>query len=756
NVLNPADIESITVLRDAAAAAIYGANATNGVVLITTRSGRGEPQIEYGASMSSSDAWRFTPVLNASQLRAAVQQYAPQSLGQLGSASTDWFGQISRSAFGQAHDLAVSNAWQGGAYRVSVGYLDQGGVVQGSAVRRLTLGLGFDQRLFADRLDVRVNVRGARLEDQLTPAGVLAGAAAMAPTQPVLDPSAATGYYNWPGTAPSAANPVEIQKLAVAQATTWRALGNVRADYRLPFLDALSAHLSLGYDITKDSQASFYPSDLHGQMLGSQGLEFLATPRQSSSVLEAWLGYAAPLGIAPGRADVTAGYSNWQLSTRYPAVSLAGLSTNLLGINGLPPATTFVNGLFLEASHLVSWFGRVQYDLADRYSATFSLRRDHSSLFAPGRGSGTFPAAGLTWRISREPFLASLAPRADLALRASWGKTGNQSLGALPGAPLQAPALDPNLTWETTTSWNAGLDFGLLGERIRGSVDWYTRRTDNLIVVVPVAAGVNFSNYLAANVGSLRNRGLEMSLSARVLGGAPRSLHWTASFTATHQANELLDLGTGVSLLSTGAVAGGIGTTIQVLEPGQPVNAFLVCQQAYQGGKPVENAYVSATGVVQGCATAGLRAYHDPAPKWILGHTSTVTWAGADLTVTLRAWTGNYVYDNVASSAGNYRALGAGTPFNLSADVLRSGFVTPQLLSDYYVRDAAFLRMDEVTLGYSFTVAGRRWRVYATVQNAFTITGYRGGDPAAAGLTGIDAGGYPASRTVTGGLNVRL
>lgn len=758
NVLNPADIESITVLRDAAAGAIYGVDATNGVVLITTRSGRGEPRIEYDASMSSSDAARFSPVLNATEFRVAVQQYAPQSLAQLGSATTDWFDQVSHSAFGQAHDLAVSNAWQGGAYRLSIGYLDQGGVLQASAVQRLTLGIGFDQRLFADHLDVRANVRGARLYDRFTPDGVLSNAAAMAPTQPVLDPTAATGYWNWPVTGPSTSNPVEIQRLAEADATTWRALGNIQADYRLPFLDALSAHVNLGHDITRDSQTSFYPSTLHSQVQGAQGTEYLATPRQSSSVLEAWLDYAAALGFGPGSVDLTAGYSNWELNTRYPAVSLSGLSTNLLGTNGLPPATTVLNVLGLQSSHLVSWFGRVQYDLADRYGATLSLRRDHSSIFAPGRGSGTFPAVGLAWRISREPFLAFVTPLADLALRASWGRTGNQSLGALPGSPLQAPAVDPNLRWESTTSWGAGIDFGLFRQTIRGTVDWYTRRTDDLIAVVPVAAGVNFANYIATNVGSVRNRGLELSLTAEVLHGASRNLHWTAEFTAAHNANELLDLAPGQQAVPTGAIAGGIGTTIQVLQPGQPVNAFFVCQQAYQGGKPVENGYVAVAGggVVQGCTAANLRAYHDPAPRWILGHTSTVTWAGLDLAVTLRAWTGNYVYDNVASSMGNYSALGTGAPFNLSADVLRSGFVTAQLLSDYYVRDASFLRVDDITLGYSFTVAGQRWRVFATVQNAVTFTGYRGGDPAAAGLTGIDGGGYPTSRSVTGGVSVRL
>ena len=618
NVLNPADIESITVLRDAGAAAIYGGNATNGVVLITTRSGRGEPQIEYGASMSSSSVSRFPPVLGAAEFRAAVQQYAPQRLGQLGSASTDWFGAVSRGAFGQAHDIALSSAWPHGSLRMSLGYLDQAGLIGGTAAQRLTLGLAFDQRLFTDHLDLRADVRGARLHNQLTPDGVIGNAAAMAPTQPVRDSTAATGYWNWPGTGFSADNPVEIQKLAVADATAWRALGNIQAAYRLPFLDALSAHVNLGYDVTKDSQASFYPSDLHGQVQGSQGYEYLATPRQSSGVLEAWLRYAAALGFAPGRVDATAGYSSWELDTRYPAVTLTGLSTNLLGTSGLPPAATVANSLFLEEHHTVSYFGRVEYDLAERYAAAVTLRHDHSSAFAPDRRDGTFPSVALAWRLSREPFLASVIPQWDLTLRGSWGKTGNQPLGGLPTSLSAQPVMvDPELGWETMTAWDAGLDFGLIGRRIRGSVDWYTRRTDKLFMVVPVAAGINFSNLLLTNIGSMRNRGVELSLSARVLRGDSGRPGWTAAFTVAHNANELLSINgaNGITQILVGAVGGGTGNTIQVLQPGYAVNSFLVCQQAYANGRPVQNTYLLPNGTTAtGCTGADWRPYKSPWP----------------------------------------------------------------------------------------------------------------------------------------------
>ena len=367
----------------------------------------------------------------------------------------------------------------------------------------------------------------------------------------------------------------------------------------------------------------------------------------------------------------------------------------------------------------------------------------------------------------------------DLKLRASWGKTGNQAFAnyqqyatySVGDAQSQAQfgnqfvttlrpnAFDPNIKWEATSSYDFGLDYGFLDQRISGAIDVYRKKTTDLIFTVGVPAGTNLADMMTTNIGSMQNQGVEGSLTARILDGGKRGLSWTADFNAAANRNELLTInpivGPGQKIL-TGSIAGGVGSTIQVLTPGEPINSFYTCPQYYQDGKPVENKYLSlADTVATGCGDASRRAAHDPAPKWMLGHTSSFTYRNFDASFTLRAYLGNYVYNNVASNLGTYAEVGRGSPYNLHASVLKTGFTQPQYLSDYYVEDASFLRLDNLTLGYSFEYAGKPLRLYGTVQNAFTLTGYTGVDPTA-GLNGLDNNRYPRARTFAAGLNVRF
>ena len=778
NFINPDDVESITVLRDASAAAIYGVNAANGVVLITTKSGhQGGALVEYTGSTSASSITKIPSMLDAAQFRTAVQTYAPGSLSQLGNANTDWFGLVDRTAFGQEHNFSVSGTGASNTYRLSLGYLNQDGVIKGTTVQRLSLGLNYSQRLLNDRLGVRANVKGSRSFDQFTPDGVLSNAAQMGPTQSVYDSTSSTGYYNWPGT-PSADNPLEILNLATHQGTTYRSVGNAQADYSVPFIPGLKGTINLGYDVTKVTTETFNPSDLHAQLRGDQGFDFREDNTQVNTVLETYFNYAPALSGIPGNVGVTGGYSFAKSHSEYPSLTLRGLNTNLLNTNGVPTAQTTTPFLFVEESKLISFFGRINYNVGDRYLAAVSLRHDGSSKFGPGHQWGDFPAVSLGWRISQEPFLQGFTALSDLKLRASWAKTGNSSfanyqqyasfLSSNSAAQVQfgnqfittirPSAVDPNIKWEETNAYNVGLDYGISGQRFTGSIDWYTKKTTDLIFTVPVAAGTNLSNFLTTNIGSMRNRGIELSLSARVLDRTD-GLRWTADFTAAHNTNELLSinpLAGAVQRIGVGGVSGGVGTTIEVLQPGVPIYSFFVCQQAYQNGVPAESSYVSASGsIVKGCANTDRRPFHDPAPSWILGHTSRMTYRQFDLSFTLRAWLGNYVYNNVSSNLGSYQELNRGSPYNLNSSVLQTGFKTPQYLSDYYVEDASFLRMDNVTLNYNFTYGGRQMRLFGIVQNAFTITGYSGVDPTA-GVNGLDNNIYPRSRTFTGGLSVRL
>lgn len=792
NFINPNDIQSITVLKDASSAAIYGANAANGVVLITTKSGAGGHRgttIEYSTTVSSSSVTRTPQLLSTAQFIHAVDSVIPSRASMLGTANSNWFNLIDRTGYGTEQNLSVTNTGENTFYRVSLGYLDQQGIIQTSSTQRLSLGFNYDQHLFNDRLDIKANLKGSRSFDTFQAGDVLGNAVSMAPTQPVYDPTNPTGYFDWPSSTAGSSNPVASLDRSTNQGTTWRSVGNVQLDYAIPYVSNLKANVNLGYDITEANRSIFQPNNLLDQIRQGQGFLSIADNSQTNEVAEAYLNYNAPLNFIPGNLDLTGGYSYTQSHSEYPYFQETGLASNLLGINGISTggASVIQNSQFIDDYKLISFFGRFNYNLNDRYLIAASLRRDGSSRFGPGNQWGNFPSVSLAWRISQESFLKSLSWLSDLKIRGSWAKTGNQAFADYQQYPtytysnsqaqywfngqytttIRPSAVDPNIHWETTASWNAGLDFAILSDRISGAFDWYTKKTTDLIFTVPVAAGTNFSNFVTTNIGSMQNNGVELSLSAKILEARHGGLSWTADFTVAHNANKLLSINgsNGITQIQVGGVGGGTGNTIQVLQPGQPINAFLVCQQYYQNGKPVQNQYVPLTqnaakdSIATGCTGADWRPYKSPWPTLELGHTSSFTYANFDFSFTLRAQLGQYVYNNIAAFNGSYQNITAGnvTPSNMDASVLKTGFTAPQYLSDYYIQDASFLRMDNITLGYAFNVAGRKWRVFGTVQNVFTITGYKGVDPTAAqNGVGIDNNIYPRSRTFTGGLSIRF
>jgi len=792
NFLNPEDIQSITVLRDASAAAIYGANAANGVVLITTKSRIGQAgkfgtHIEYTGNMSSSAVDRLPSMLNAEQFRAAVQQYAPQNVGQLGNANTNWFDQTTGTAFGQEHNVALTSTQEKSFFRLSLGYLNQDGVVDGTTAERLSLTANYQQLLFKDRLNLRANLKGSQTEDRFTPGGVLSNSAQFGPTQPILDQNSPTGYFEWPGnTLQSADNPAAILGLASDKGTTFRSVGNVRAEYQMPFLPALTANLNMGYDVTEVDRTTFTPRVLHSQTKsGTYGTDYRTNPSMANTVLETYLGYAAPAGFLPGNLDMAAGYSYNYSTAEYPWYQGTGLSTDVLEGNGVTSATTQQNGMDVQQSKLISFFGRLNWNLNDTYLLSFSLRHDGSSRFGADNAWGTFPSVSVGWRLS-EGLFSGVDWLSDLKLRGSWAKTGNQAFanyqqyssyrfGDNQSAvqfgnqwipTIRPSAVDPNIKWESTEAYNVGLDFGFSNQRFTGTIDWYTKNTDGLIFNIPVAAGTNLSNFVTTNIGAMKNTGIELGLSWLLAEGRNGGLGYTATFSAAHNHNELTSISGSVHQILVGGIAGGVGSTIEVLRPGQPINSFFTYEHKMVDGKPVyedlngdqtineQDLYVdqNGDGVIN---VDDRRPLHDPAPDWTFGHSSYLTYGRFGLNFTLRAYLGNYVYNNVASNLGSYIELTRASPYNLQSSVLETNFATPQYLSDYYVEDASFLRMDNITLDYRFDIGGQPWRVFGTLQNAFTITGYSGVDPTA-GINGIDNNIYPRARTFTAGLSLRF
>ena len=811
NFLNPEDIASITVLRDAAAAAIYGTNAANGVVLITTKRGRQgqKAQWEYTGSVSASSITRLPSMLNAQQFRAAVEEHAPTKVNQLYGRDTDWFGAISRTGIGQEHNVAVAGAGASNDYRFSLNFLDQNGIIDRNSAQRIGLGANFNQRLANDRLNLRFNLRGSRTADQFTPLGVLSGAAQFGPTQPIADPATATGWYDWPdNNLTSADNPLAILHLAEEKATTWRGIGNMQAEYSLPWVNGLRANATFGFDVTNARRLNFTPSFLHREVVtGRGGQQTRYDPKLVNLVLETYLNYTTPKPVGPGTLDLIGGYSFSRSHGDSVYYEGNDLSTDEFGNDRLVPAATVKNIVFEQRSKLISFYGRANYNIEDRYIIAASLRRDGSSRFGEGNNYGTFPSVSVAWRLSQEPFLRGVEALSDLKLRGSWARTGNQSFGnylayssyQLGDAQTQyqfgdslfttsrPSAVDPNIKWEQTRAFNIGLDFGFSNQRITGAIDWYDKLTSDLLFNVPVAAFSNLSNFVTTNIGSMRNRGIEMSLGARVLEGGEGGLTWQADFTAARNSNNLRSItpfgGSSLKILS-GEVSGGVGTRIQVFAPGVPINSFYVYEHIREGGRPIyrdvngdrvdgapngtindQDLYVDQNG--DGIINQGdLRPFKDPAPKWILGHSSYMALGNLDLGLTLRAYLGNHMYNNVASANGDFRELTQGSPYNLHSSVLETQFATQQLQSDYYVEDASFLRLDNLTLGYSFNLRGQSARVFGTVQNLFTITGYSGVDPSGnitplnpsitSSLNGIDNNIYPRSRTFSGGLSLRL
>ena len=789
NFLNPQDIESVTVLKDASATAIYGSRGGNGVLIIETKRGREGPQIEYTGSVSGSTVLTEPKMLDADQFRAAVQQYAPQNIEELEDANTDWRDLVQRDAFGQEHNIAMSGTSDAINYRLSLGYLDQDGVVQGTTVERISASLGYDHRI-NDYLNVTANLKGSRTEDLFTPGAVLSGANQFGPTQPVNDPASPTGFYEWPDPlGPN--NPLAELALVSDEGTTYRSVGNVQGELRMPFHEALTATVNLGYDVTRAERRQFFPSTLRSQLeQGLGGTVSRETPSLTNTVFDAYLNYSTPIEAWSSTVDITGGYSYEQSRGDYPEFFAQGLATDLLGPNGIPSAELERSFLDIQESKLISFFGRMNYTLNDRYLATVSVRHDGSSRFGPGNEWGTFPSVAVAWRLSQEEFLQDLGSVSDLKLRASWGKNGNQAFDNYQQfttyvvgdnqsqaqfgddfvSTIRPSAVDPNIKWEETTSYNVGLDFGLLGNRITGSVDYYSKETDDLIFTIPVAAGTNLSNFVTTNIGSMENSGIEFSLGGRVLDSQVGGLSWDANFNASRNSNELVKInpiGGGSEQILVGGIAGGVGTTIQVLQPGVPINSFFVYEHRRDAdGSPIwedtnGDGTINDTDLYEDLNGDGIvnfsdrRPLHNPAPDWIFGHSSWLQYGSIDLSFTMRAYLGNRVYNNVASNLGNYEEVARGSPYNLHASVLETGFERPQYFSDYYVEDASFLRMDNLTLGYTVNWRGQPMRIFGTIQNVFTLTGYDGVDPTA-GLNGIDNNIYPRSRTFTGGVTVRF
>lgn len=797
-LVNPNDIESFSILKDASAAAIYGSRASNGVILITTRKGTsGKPQVNFSTVASYASVANKADVMSAAEFTEFVKNSTsplatPALKALVGTAQTDWQDEIYRNALTTDNNLSVSGTFKTMPYRVSVGFLDQDGALNNDNMQRTALSVNLSPKFFRNSLKVDLNLKGSTSTSQFADRGAIGAAASFDPTKPVtsgagtfggywewLDPSSTSGLN---GLAPR--NPMGLLNQRDDQGKVMRSIGNLQLDYAVPFLSGLRANLNVGYDISKgegtivvpESAASstrrFLVNDVAYSGVNNQYLQ-----EKTNLLTDLYLNYVRDLKSIRSRIDLMAGTSYQDFLTN--AYSFADYSFSGMKRPGSDPMFP----LDKPQNRLISFYGRMIYSLNERYVLTASLRTDGSSRLAPENRWGVFPSAAFAWNLAEESFLKNSPAVSELKLRLGYGITGQQDgisnysylgnytlsngtamyqLGNEFYNMYRPSAYNPNLKWEQTATTNFGLDFGFAGNRITGSVDYYIKNTSDLLNVITQPAGTNFINEFIANVGSMENRGMELLLNARVVN--KKDLNWDLGFNATYNNNEITRLTTvddpNYPGVLVNGINGGTGNTIQIHSTGFNRASFYVYQQVYDAqGKPLEDVYVDRNkdGMI---SDKDLYRFKNPDADVYLGLNSQVSYKKWNAGFVMRASIGNYVYNNVASSTGTIRNIF--NPLNYlnngSRDVLNTNFTgsgSRYLLSDYYVQNASFLRMDNINVGYNFgRVFGNRagLRVNAHAQNVFVVTRYDGVDPEISG--GVDNNFYIRPRTFVLGFNL--
>ena len=778
--VNPNDIETFTVLKDASATAIYGSRASNGVIIITTKKGSaGSPlKVSYDGSVSIANPIAFVDVFSGDEIRQLAldrkELFGIDNLGLLGTQNTNWQKEIFRNAISHDHNLSLSGAVKTLPYRLSVGYTDQDGILKNTDMQRITGSLSLNPTFFNDRLKVNLNVKGMNTHHNYGDAGAIGSAVNMDPTQAIYDGNVnSAGYFQWTnyGANLGTANPVEQALVADNKSVVNRLIGNIQFDYAMPFLPELRANLNLATDQTKSeghnnrpgTSPSVLTAPLYGKLSDYSGNNY-------NNLLDFYLNYNKNLESINSNLDATAGYS-WQHFERNGKTYTRGI------VDEDHAYAKSDSSSFITENYLVSFFGRINYTLADKYLLTVTVRQDGSSRFDKETRWGTFPSVALAWKIKEESFLKNVKGVTDLKLRLGWGITGQQDIGKdYPAQPLYiessegsfyyidgewVPTLrpdpyDPVIKWEETTTLNAGLDFGFVNDRITGSLDVYKRVTDDLLNTVTISSGSNFSNTLLTNVGSLENKGVELTLNFIPL--STNDMLLSVGFNATYNINKITKLLLTDDPSYIGILYGDAFTgQKQVTRVGYPGYSYFVNRQVYDNnGNPIEGLYVDESGeggVVNG-DNADKYIYHNPVADYLLGLSARFEYRNFDLSASARASVGNYVYNQVAAGASYDQMQQIGYWKNFTRALAETNFVKRQFTSDYFVENASFLKLDNVSAGYRFEnlFGAVGARLSFTVQNALILTKYSGLDPEVSG--GIDNNFYPRPRTYMFGIGL--
>ena len=783
SMINPSDIESMTVLKDASSTAIYGSRASNGVIIITTKKGQqGAVKVNFNTTNSLQTRAQMVDMLSRDEFVNVINQFGDANQKSLlGTANTDWNDEVYRTAFGTDNNLSVSGSidkWL--PFRVSVGYYNQSGLVRKDNVERWTGNVVLTPSFFQDHLKLTINAKGTLNNNSFNNGGAVWAAATFNPTIPVYSGNDKYGGYNealdadgYPVNA-GVRNPRGLVDLYDSKSKVSRFIGSMDVDYKVHFLPDLKLHATVGADYAKGDGTIYVPayaaqSYNKDESLGGSDYKY-GPQKNENRLLTLYANYAKYFEDIKSNVDLTAGYDYqyWKSTTPlYYTKSAAG--TNLSTVKAS------------DYRHvMLSYYGRINYSFDGKYLLTATVRRDASSRFSKDTRWGTFPSVALGWTLTEEPWLKNQKVLSNLKLRASYGVTGQQEgIGNYNYLPVytysvtgaeafingqyintyRPEAYVSDLKWETTTSWNFGLDFGFLDGRIGGAIDFYTRKTKDLLASVPTAAGTNFSKTILTNVGNVDSKGIEVSLNATPI--QTKDWEWNLSYNFTWQNMKVKNL----SLIKGGSQTNvKVGPSIdayqfQVLSEGYEPYMFYVYHQLYdsQTGKPIEGAYADLNNDGE-INDADLYRYHSPAPKYIMGLSTSLRYKQLTLGMSFRANIDNYVYNGMGMSTGAFETVSYNNSQlnNLNTSFLKTGFKTRQYLSDYYVENASFLKLDNLSLSYNVGKINK-WAsltVSAMVQNVFTITGYSGTDPEVP--NGMDNSFYPRPRTYSVSLGLQF
>ncbi len=779
SLINPNDIESMTVLKDASSTAIYGSRASNGVIIITTKKGSGDGlKLSFQTTNSLSAKTRTADMLSTDEFISIVNQYGTdRQKSLLGTARTDWNDEIYQLAFGTDNNLSLSGrAAKWLPFRVSAGAYYQDGILKTDNARRFTGNLNLSPTFFQNDLRFNISLKGAYSKNRFADTSAIWGGATLNPTIPVYSGSDAFGGYTEAvdnsGAPVTGALANAVGRLNQYDSTSdvYRVVGNVDIDWNVRWVKGLRLHATGGYDWSQGEGHIYVPKEAYAYYTtGGRDYDY-GPQRNYNRLLTLYANYNRDIEAIRSNIDLTVGYDYqfWKYTTPFYAE---------LNVDGVQQSSTAATD---QRHALISYYGRLNYTLMDRYLLTVTMRRDGSSRFSKDNRWGTFPSVALAWRISQEEFFAPLRRVVnDLKLRVSYGVTGQQdgitNYGYIPvytpgldGAQYQfggnpvytyrPEAYNPELKWETTKAWNYGLDLALFDNRITLSADYYTRKTENLLATVPVPAGTNFDKLMLENVGNVDSQGVELSVTAHILD--TKDWSWTASANAAWQQVRIRNL-----TLTPGAPSPDteVGPWIdayqmQVFSTDYAPYSFYLYKQLYdpETGRPIEGMYADLDG--DGEITTNDRYHcHSPAPDWILGFSTSVRYRNWTLSTSLRANLGGYIFNGMAMNTGAWETMSYNDYQlnNLSRSFLDTRFTKRQYLSDYYLENASFLKMDNLQLTYDFGKVCKHLnlQVSAMVQNVFTLTNYSGVDPETA--NGVDSSVYPRPRiySLTIGLN---